>query len=300
MSTISSGFGAHTHTEHPYYLSSEQRARTDRRANAIEETGNHNRQVLKGQKKGKVVVAPDLRDFGFTVNLAEGTFEAPTSVCAIKNLLTKLQDIKPGVTPPLYFSKYISARQLDLLHLGVGEHAPHLRPGAPGLTEGTLDDQKLIHVVWQFPTPKSGDLHPEEAKISDGRLVAVWPTSYEHGAEEAIKEFKKFTSRVVDRLGGNMYALEQRFNKRILGGLAHRYRSYSRGMKEGMSLPRFNGRIGANLLLTSLPLSAVLYALFYAVQYSITSYENEHHHHHHHHHPGYGNNGNNSSVGIVA
>lgn len=205
-----------------------------------------------------------LEKLGFTSNLADKTFAAPRGADAIRKCME--QFAKDG---KLVLSMKVSAEILDLIH-DAPEHARHLHPSSPGLkTAGrNHEDWKKVRLVWEYAAPKTGELHPEKIKLTDGRLVAAWLTSEEHSAD--VKQFAKHEARSQDVLGGNQHALHGTFFRRLFRGICYRFKSYGVGIKEGLSTPRYNGIIAASLLVTGLAISSGLYCLVYAVDDAIT------------------------------
>jgi hypothetical protein len=198
-------------------------------------------------------------------------FEAPAQLQHA--LHDYIRDIS-GPKQKLLFCQTMSPRQLETAHLAVGWLAPHVDPSQPGMHTGSLNDQKLLRVLWQMSPPEDGDLHPPESRMVDGRLIAVWRTSTERSCSpKLLKKFTRLQGRVADRLGGNKYALEQNIIKRVLGGLQWRFHSLFRGGKEGIANPRNKGRILAIVVLGSVPTSVAIYAIVYGIQYNAVKHE---------------------------
>jgi hypothetical protein len=177
-----------------------------------------------------------------------------------------------------YLSFHIAARDLAKVHPGVSSvpGAKHLHPYNPGLaTSSSYDDEELVTIVWKYPKPKSNQIHAEPLVLTDGTLIAAFLTK--DAPKAKWKLFYKHQDKVFDYLCGNKHALVPSDLKRAYHGSVHRFHSYFRGMNEGMSVPRFNGSIGANLLLTSLPISALLYCFIYAIDYIVTNRNLEKH-----------------------
>ncbi len=245
-----------------------------RRMNAVEATRVA---IAKQRAAGVKVQVPESAAEALRLpNLVEGTCEAPRNAAEIEALLKRLQTKQANEdTPALVLDVLVSAEQLNLIHPGVGVHFPHLHPNQPGLSTGSAEDKKKIRVIWKYRAPVKGEIHPEKLEFTDGRLTAAWLTSEEAGLPKGtLDEFHRHTARSIDFLFGHEGAFTEGAARRLLSGMLYRYKSYFIGLKEGLTDPRFNGRIAANLLVNSLPLSAALYAIFYGVDYELTKHEN--------------------------
>lgn len=173
-----------------------------------------------------------------------------------------------------YRIQQMAPNQLESAHLGVGWQAPQVDPNWPGMHTGSLNDQKLLKVLWLMTTPEDRDLHPPGPKMVDGRLVAVWRTSTERGCNpKLLKQLERLQGRVADRLGGNKAALKRSVVERVIGGLIYRFHSFFRGSKEGIADPRNKGRIAAVVVLISVPTSVGIYAIVYGIQYHAVKHE---------------------------
>jgi hypothetical protein len=207
-------------------------------------------------------------------NLATETFKYLGTRETLEPFLSQCIGEMSGPKPKLYRLQQMSPRQFETAHLVPGEHALPVHPSQPGLHTGSLNDQKLLQVLWLKPFPEDGDLHPPEPKMVDGRLIAVWRTSTERSCSpELLKKFKRMQGRVADRLSGNKAALERNVIKRVVGGLKWRYHSFFRGGKEGIATPRNKGRIAAVVFLVSVPTSVGIYAIVYGIQYNAVKHE---------------------------
>lgn len=255
---------------HPDYLSIEQQkqilAFRQNAKGAATKIAMAKNAIAKGTSHARLPTVT-LAELGLRENLAEGSFETPRTAQAIKKLTDDFRLKNRRV-----LTMCISARQLDMIHPGSVEIAKHLHPSQPGLsTSSPNEDMKRIRIVWEYKPSRSGELNPEPIKLTDGRLVAAWLTKDESTVD--LREFSRHTAFVADELGGNEAALKGSMFKRTLTGMLYRYKTYFSGMNDGLSTTRFNGQIGANLLLTSLPISALLYGLFYGIDYGITKRE---------------------------
>ena len=274
MSPISGVSGAHGHVFHPVkhvdYLPVEDQVEMD----AFVRKTKVKTEQIRAYKSGKLAKLPDisLEELGFKRNLAKGTFATPRTAKEIEAVIKGFQDSKR-----LVLSMHVSAEYLDMMHTGASDYARHLHPSQPGLSTNSKEDLKKIHVVWEYKASKTGEIHPEQIKLTDGRLVAAWLADDEKNVD--LREFSLHTARVMDKLGGNKHALDVSAWSRFWHGLAYRFLSYGRGIKEGLSGPRFNGSIGANLLVTSMAISAALYFVCYYLDYRMTKNALDGNHH---------------------
>jgi hypothetical protein len=166
----------------------------------------------------------------------------------------------------------VSARDLAKVHTDVATMpgARHLHPYQPGLsTTRPYDDERKVVIIWKYPPPRHDQINAEPLVLTDGSLAAAFLR--EEVPKEKWGPFLNHQSKVYDYLCGNKHALIPNNLKRAYRNSLYRFKVYFRGMNEGMSAPRFNGSIGANLVLTSLPISALLYCLIYAIDYTVTN-----------------------------
>ena len=206
-------------------------------------------------------------------DIADDTYLRPKTREEIHKVIHDFMNAEPDAPGAPWgervISMLISAKDLAYVHPGsvTLKDAEHLHFYNDGLmTKHRYDDEDKIVIVWRYPKPKPGQLFPDPLQLTDGSLAAAFL------AKDAgdIKYFEDYQARVMDYLHGNKHAMNPSRAKRVYRGTVFRFLSYLRAMAEGFSTPRFNGSIGANLMMTSLPISAFLYFVFYFVDFAIT------------------------------
>ena len=138
---------------------------------------------------------------------------------------------------------------------------------------GLLQDAARVHTtskdrfeVWiEHPTPKNRVVTDQPVPEAATRIVAVF--AHKPANDAALRNVDYSLGRELDVAYGNYGAFKSSPFAAKLRQVAHRYSLYLWGAKDTMANPRGMGLVLANLGVTSITLSALLYGMLYLVEY---------------------------------